>query len=83
MNKDYYGTVCWNGYGGEGDGSETTIADSFEALLGGIEISLNSHENKNPFFECASIESNPLDNNYEEITDLIELKLKKRRTNGK
>jgi len=83
MNKEYYGTICWNGYGGEGDGSETTIADSIESLLGGIEMSLVNHKNKDPFFECASIESNPLDDNRIEITDIIELNLKARRTSGK
>ena len=79
----YYGTICWDGYLDQGDGSYTTVAEDVDSLLEGIELSLEEFKGRGAYFECASIESNVFDNRYQEITDQIRSELKQRRTNEK
>tara|TARA_R100000655_G_scaffold101381_1_gene146430 strand:- start:3212 stop:3490 length:279 start_codon:yes stop_codon:yes gene_type:complete len=92
MSRDrYLGTIAWDGYDSDTDGSITIVRNNTEDLIEGVIEYLDKLSGRGAYLECASIEmamigkNSKIDSEVEiarDITDTLKTIIKKRRSNG-
>ena len=93
MNDDtYLGTIAWDGYDSNSDGSVTIARQNMEDLIEGVIEYLDKFDGRGAYLECASIEMSMVGKNSKinstfevarDITETLKTIIKKRRNHGK
>ena len=91
MSRDIYlGTIAWDGYDSDTDGSMTIVRHSMDDLIEGVMEYIDKLSGRSAYLECASIEYET-DKEYidkseieiaRDITETLKTIIKKRRSNG-
>lgn len=75
MNSQYVylATICWDGYDEYTEGEYTVIRHTLNDLFEGIKEYLHTYKSRDPYLECASIETYKDDSSvpvsYKDITE--------------
>lgn len=94
MNRQdvYMATICWGGYTDDDgryfentEGEQTVVRHSIDDLLEGVDEYLDLFKGRDPYLECASMETYEDHNvdKWKDITESVKTILKTKENNGK